>query len=68
MAKEEDLKELLLTHSGAVSIKELTNDANNVIRLFINEKILNEKYFRFHPNENSSTLRISEELKELLEI
>ena len=59
MAKEEDLKELLLTHSGAISIMELTNDANNVIKLFIDEKILNEKYFRFHPNENSSTVRIS---------
>ena len=59
MAKEEDLKDLLLTHSGAVSIIELTNDTNNVIKLFINEKILNEKYFRFHPNENNSTVRIS---------
>ena len=59
MAKEEDLKELLWTHSGAVSIMELTNDTNNVIKLFIDEKILNEKYFRFHPNENSSTVRIS---------
>lgn len=61
MAKEEDLKELLNTHSGAVSIMELTNDTNNVIKLFIDERVLNEKYFRFHPNENSSTVRISME-------
>ena len=61
MAKEEDLNELLCTHSGAVSIIELSNDVNNVIKLFIDEKILNEKYFRFHPNENNSTVRISME-------
>lgn len=59
MAKEEDLKELLNTHSGAVSITELTNDSNQVIKLFIDEKILKEKYFRFHPNENRTTVRIS---------
>ena len=46
MAKEEDLKELLWTHSGAVSIMELTNDANNVIKLFIDEKILNEHHLK----------------------
>lgn len=38
---------------------ELVCDTNNVIKLFIDEKILNEKYFRFHPNENNSTVRIS---------
>ncbi len=59
MAKEEDLKALLNTHTGAVSIMELVCDTNNVIKLFIDEKILNEKYFRFHPNENNSTVRIS---------
>ncbi len=67
MAKEEDLKALLNTHTGAVSIMELVCDTNNVIKLFIDEKILNEKYFRFHPNENNSTVRISiEDFKEKL--
>lgn len=61
MAREEDLEELLDTHSGSVSIMELTNDTNNIIRLFIDQKILNENYFRFHPNENSSTIRITME-------
>lgn len=59
MAKEEDLKELLKTHSGAVSIMELVNDRENMIKLFIDKRILENKYFRFHPNENKSTVRIS---------
>ena len=35
------------------------NDNDNKIKLFIDEKILNTDYFRFHPNENKSTIRIS---------
>lgn len=59
MAKEEDLEELLKTHSGAVSIMELEHDTTNKIKLYIDERILKEDYFRFHPNENKSTVRIS---------
>lgn len=59
MAKEEDLQELLNTHSGAVSIMELINDVNGIIKVFIDESILSKQYFRFHPNENKSTVRIS---------
>lgn len=58
MAKGEDLEELLNTYSGAVSIMELINDTNNIIKLYIDESVLNKKYFRFHPNENTSTVRI----------
>lgn len=61
MAKGEDLSELLDTHAGAVSIMELVHDQNSMIRLFIEERVLEEKFFRFHPNENNSTLRISME-------
>lgn len=35
------------------------NDNDNKIKLFIDEKILNTDYFRFHSNENKSTIRIS---------
>jgi len=67
MASKDDLKELLNTHSEAVSIMELINDTNNAIKLFIDEKILNEQFFRFHPNENNSTVRISmQDLKDKL--
>ena len=37
---------------------ELVNDKNNLIKLFIDESILSKDYFRFHPNENNSTVRI----------
>lgn len=67
MATKEDLETLLKTHSGAVSIMELANDSDNKIKLFIDEKVLNEQYFRFHPNENKATVRISmEEFKNKL--
>lgn len=61
MAKSEELELLLKTHSGAVSIMELVNDKDNKIKLCIDEKVLNADYFRFHPNENKSTIRISME-------
>lgn len=59
MANVNELNDLLDTHSGAVSIMELVNDKNNKIKLYIDERVLNEEYFRFHPNENKSTVRIS---------
>ncbi len=37
---------------------ELVNDNDNKIKLFIDERVLNTEYFRFHPNENGSTIRI----------
>ena len=61
MAKNEELEALLKTHSGAVSIMELINDKDNKIKIFIKENILDTEYFRFHPNENKSTVRIKME-------
>ena len=61
MAKGEELSELLNTHAGAVSIMELVHDQDGVIQLFIEESVLEQKHFRFHPNENTSTVRISME-------
>lgn len=58
MAKAEDLAEVLNTYAGAVSIMELMNDIENKIKVFIDENILKKEYFRFHPNENKSTVRI----------
>lgn len=58
MAKGEELSQLLNTHAGAVSIMELIHDKDGVIRLFVEEGILQQAYFRFHPNENLSTVRI----------
>lgn len=58
MAKGDDLSQLLNTHAGAVSIMELIHDKNGVIRVFVEESVLQQEYFRFHPNENRSTVRI----------
>lgn len=59
MASESDLKELLNTHIGAVSIMELVNDKDSKIKLYIDKKILDMEHFRFHPNENNATVRIT---------
>ena len=38
-----------------------------LFHVFIDECILNEEYFRFHPNENKSTVRIkTDDLKNKL--
>ncbi len=58
MAKGDDLSQLLNTHAGAVSIMELIHDKDGIIRLFVEEEVLQQEYFRFHPNENRSTVRI----------
>lgn len=58
MAKGDELNQLLNTHAGAVSIMELIHDEAGVIRLFIEEGVLEQSHFRFHPNENKSTVRI----------
>ena len=58
MAKGDELSQLLNTHAGAVSIMELIHDKEGVIHLFAEEGVLQQEYFRFHPNENRSTVRI----------
>lgn len=59
MATNDELKDLLKTHSGAVSIMELANDEKGIIKLFIARSVLENDFFRFHPKENSATVRIS---------
>ncbi len=58
MAKNEDLDNVLKTRAGAVSIMDLIYDEENLIKLFIDKKVLDEEFFRFHPNENTSTVRV----------
>lgn len=58
MAKDSDLENILNTHSGAVSITELMYDKEKKIKLFIDEKVLEGEYMRFHPNENLATVKI----------
>ena len=58
MANEEELLELLHCKMGSVSITELMYDKEKKIELFIEESILKEEYYRFHPNDNIATIRI----------
>lgn len=66
MVLEEELKSLLHTHSGAVSIIELFHDIENRINLYIQEDVLKQTYFRFHPNDEDTLLRIK--TKDLMDI
>lgn len=61
LVKNDELENLLDTHSGAVSIIELINDKECKLNLYIDEKIFNEKYFRFHPNYDKMAVRIKME-------
>ena len=58
MASESTLKNLLNTRPGAVGVMELIYDKDKLVELFIDERVLKKEYMRFHPNENTSTLRI----------
>ena len=59
MVSDIELKDLLNTKSGSVSVIELINDKDNKLEVYIDEAILKEQYIRFHPNENIGTVIIS---------
>ena len=40
---------------------ELIHDEQGMITLYIEESVLQQAHFRFHPNENTSTVRIGME-------
>ncbi len=61
LATENNLNEILRTHKGAVSIMELAYDKDNLIAVYIDKTLITKKYFRFHPNENTATVRIKTE-------
>ena len=58
MAKTEDLQWILNTSAGSVSIMELIYDEKKDIKVYMDGKIIEREYFRFHPNQNTSTIRI----------
>lgn len=67
MTSKEDLKDLLHTEGGSVSILELMYDKEKQVHLYVEKDVLNEEYFRFHPNDAHCTLRISmDDFKEKL--
>lgn len=64
----EELKALLGTQPGAVSILGLVNDTENKVRLLIDKDVLAEEYIGCHPcsNDASVKLKTSDLLKILL--
>ena len=64
----EDLKALLGTQAGAVSILELANDTENKVRLLIDKDVLAEEYIGCHPCTNAASvkLKVSDLLQVLL--
>ena len=58
LADSKDLLEFMNTASGEVSIIDLLFDKNKKIKLYIDEDVLKEEYFRFHPCNGLVTVRI----------
>lgn len=59
MINDQELKDLLNTKSGSVSVTELVNDKDLKLEVYIDPLVLKEQYIRFHPNENIGTVIIS---------
>lgn len=64
----EDLRALLGTQPGAVSILGLANDTGNKVRLLIDKDVLAEEYIGCHPCSNAASvkLKVSDLVKVLL--
>lgn len=64
-AGEEHMEKYLDITPGSVSVLGLMNDKENVVKLLIDEDVLNAEYFGCHPCINTSSLRIKvSDLKE----
>jgi len=59
LASEERLKKYLGVNSGAVSPFGLINDPAKEVRVILDRDLLEESELNFHPNVNTSTVRIS---------
>ena len=58
LVNDDELKELIDSESGRVSILDLINDKENKISVYIDNEILNSEYFRFHPFNKLITVKI----------
>ena len=65
MVNDIELDEFLLSKTGEVSIIDLINDKEKRIKLYIDQEVLNEEYFRFHPYNGLVTVKIK--TKDLLD-
>ena len=58
-ASPERLMKYLGTTPGSVSLFSLVNDANCMVKLYLDKDLLDAEYLTFHPNDNTASLRIS---------
>ena len=58
LVNDEELLEFLNSKEGEVSIVDLLFDKDSKVKLYIDEDILKEEYFRFHPCNGLVTVRI----------
>ena len=65
MVSDDELDEFLSSKTGEVSIIDLISDTDKRIKLYIDEEVLNEEYFRFHPYNGLVTVKIK--TKDLVE-
>ena len=60
-ADEGELERVLHTHPGAVSPLGLIFDSAKDVVLLVDERLLTEEALLFHPNENTSSVKLSRE-------
>ena len=65
-ASDEDMKTLLFTTPGAVSILGLIYDKENKVKLLIDKDVIQADYIGCHPCENTCSLKIR--TKDILEV
>ncbi len=58
MVDDTELKDYLNTINGEVSVIDLIYDKEKKIKLYIDEEVLKEEYFRFHPFNGLVTVKI----------
>lgn len=61
-ASDNDLKEKLGLEPGAVSLFGLLNDQDNDVELYIDRDFHEEPIVNFHPNRNTASIELSNEM------
>jgi Ala-tRNA(Pro) deacylase len=61
-ASDKDLMEKLGLEPGSVSIFGLLNDEDNEVELFIDSEFYEEPVVHFHPNRNTASVELSNEM------
>lgn len=60
-ASEKRMANYLGVRPGSVSLFGLINDTDHHVHVFFDKNLLQSKHLSFHPNDNTASLRISQE-------